>query len=340
MWYLRDMLIPTILASSLSLTPLDVDSSQSYISGEFEQSTYMPGTLIGNWDAKLNPEGTSTLPGYWGGSGNNVIGCDLTPTLGGPYNSSSTGGLEVELDSVNNLMTLNNLHISAFEEAPGIFPVTLGMLYETFRTVQPDSLFPGDIPIDIPLGEGSMTVLRFDQEFDVVAELTTVDSQSWTYAVDIPVIITLELVVLDTPTGPLVSPGVLQLSGTVVQTNTQIRFTGSSSLKSNEVVEDPPLAFENVPFDAPTVLPSGQIASLLLSATAESATTMNSAELEFVAIGSSHAPGDVDGDGVVGVTDLLAIIAVWGPCEGCVEDLNNDGVVNVTDVLEVIGNWT
>ena len=334
------MLIPTILASCLFLTPLEVDSSQSYISGEFEQSTYMPGTLIGNWVPKTNPEGTSTIPGIWGGSGNNLIGCDLTPSLGGPYYSSSTGGLEVALDTVNNQMTLNNLQLSAFEDGPASFPVTLGMLYETFRTVQPDSLFPGDIPINIPLGEGSMTILQFDQEFEVTAELLPIDAQSWSYVVDIPVSITLELVLLGTPTGPLVSPGVLQLTGSVVQTNSQIQLTGNSSWKSNEVVEDPPLAFENVPFDAPTVLPSGQIASLLLSANAESASTMNSAELEFIAIGSSLAPGDVDGDGVVGVNDLLALIAEWGTCQGCSEDLNGDGVVNVTDLLEVIANWS
>ena len=51
-------------------------------------------------------------------------------------------------------------------------------------------------------------------------------------------------------------------------------------------------------------------------------------------------PGDVDGDGYVGVNDLLALIAVWGTCDNCVEDINHDGTVNVTDLLVVIGNWS
>ena len=51
-------------------------------------------------------------------------------------------------------------------------------------------------------------------------------------------------------------------------------------------------------------------------------------------------PGDVNGDGMVNVTDLLAIMDAWGSCDGCPADLNDDGLVNVTDLLIVIGNWT
>ena len=51
-------------------------------------------------------------------------------------------------------------------------------------------------------------------------------------------------------------------------------------------------------------------------------------------------PGDVNGDGVVNVEDLLLLLAAWGPCEGCPEDINGDGVVNVEDLLTLLGNWT
>ncbi len=53
--------------------------------------------------------------------------------------------------------------------------------------------------------------------------------------------------------------------------------------------------------------------------------------------------GDVNGDGVVNVTDLLMVISAWGACQPapakCPADLNLDGVVNVTDLLTVISNW-
>jgi hypothetical protein len=51
-------------------------------------------------------------------------------------------------------------------------------------------------------------------------------------------------------------------------------------------------------------------------------------------------PGDVNGDGTVGVDDLLAVIAAWGPCGGCSEDITGDGVVDVNDLLSVLAAWT
>lgn len=49
---------------------------------------------------------------------------------------------------------------------------------------------------------------------------------------------------------------------------------------------------------------------------------------------------DVNGDGTVGVLDLLAILAAWGPAAGAIpEDINMDGVVDVFDLLAVLGDW-
>ena len=51
-------------------------------------------------------------------------------------------------------------------------------------------------------------------------------------------------------------------------------------------------------------------------------------------------PGDVDGDGLVGVEDLLLLLADWGNCPGpCPTDLNNDGTVNVFDLLRLLADW-
>ncbi|MCI0366388.1 MAG: hypothetical protein L0219_21205 [Phycisphaerales bacterium] len=49
-----------------------------------------------------------------------------------------------------------------------------------------------------------------------------------------------------------------------------------------------------------------------------------------------------DGDGVVNVRDLLAVISDWGPCEACVADIapaGGDGSVGVQELLAVIGEW-
>lgn len=51
-------------------------------------------------------------------------------------------------------------------------------------------------------------------------------------------------------------------------------------------------------------------------------------------------PGDVDGDGQVGVADLLAVLSAWGDCAGCPEDLDGDGAVGVSDLLTVLAHWS
>ncbi len=48
---------------------------------------------------------------------------------------------------------------------------------------------------------------------------------------------------------------------------------------------------------------------------------------------------DLNGDGVVDVLDLLAVLGAWGPCNSCPEDINGDGVVDVLDLLIVLGEW-
>ena len=55
---------------------------------------------------------------------------------------------------------------------------------------------------------------------------------------------------------------------------------------------------------------------------------------------TDFVPGDVNGDGVVDVSDLLAIIAAWGPCKGCPEDLDGNGSVDVNDILLVLAFWS
>jgi hypothetical protein len=51
--------------------------------------------------------------------------------------------------------------------------------------------------------------------------------------------------------------------------------------------------------------------------------------------------GDISGDGAVNVTDMLLVIAFWGPAQPAfpAADINHDGAVNVNDLLTVIGHW-
>ena len=55
-----------------------------------------------------------------------------------------------------------------------------------------------------------------------------------------------------------------------------------------------------------------------------------------------ETPGDLNGDGTVGVDDLLILLGDWGPCadcDDCVADLDGDCGVGVKDLLILLGNW-
>jgi len=61
-------------------------------------------------------------------------------------------------------------------------------------------------------------------------------------------------------------------------------------------------------------------------------------------------PGDIDGNTVVNVNDLLSVVSTWGPCPApcpprCTADIaplgppQGDCQVNVNDLLAVITTW-
>jgi len=52
--------------------------------------------------------------------------------------------------------------------------------------------------------------------------------------------------------------------------------------------------------------------------------------------GGTECPADLNGDGVVNVTDLLAVIDGWGGADG---DVDGDGTTGVADLLAVIDGW-
>lgn len=61
------------------------------------------------------------------------------------------------------------------------------------------------------------------------------------------------------------------------------------------------------------------------------------------AVLSTNAPSpDLDGDGFVGINDLLELLGAWGRCSGkpgCHGDLDCSGSVGITDLLALLAAW-
>ncbi|MFK7960497.1 MAG: hypothetical protein AB8G96_08220 [Phycisphaerales bacterium] len=52
--------------------------------------------------------------------------------------------------------------------------------------------------------------------------------------------------------------------------------------------------------------------------------------------GTPPCPADLDGDGQTGFSDVLEVLAAFGPCPGCPADLDGDGTVAFADLLVIL----
>jgi hypothetical protein len=323
----------------MAATDMTMDSSQSSSDVTFREAIVMPGTLVGNWDEASNPEGTMTRPGWSGGSGNMPVDCQITPILSGEIMGEPGGSMSIEVDLEGLRVTVEGLHADLLGEKVGTVPLSMLLLFETFRTLQPDSLYIGGVEVEVPLGEGRVISLDLDQ---VAANdlILIEDGEEWTFAGVLSGTLTMLVEVQKTPLEiPL--PVIVPIEGTLSIDGGQITMTVALELDEEETGDAPAgWGFDSVPVDFPTVIPPGQTAHLLLSAEAATVESSLQIDAQFIFVGEAANPGDVNGDGVVNVTDLLAVIAQWGPCSGkCNADLDGDGHVGVTDLLIVLENW-
>ena len=70
----------------------------------------------------------------------------------------------------------------------------------------------------------------------------------------------------------------------------------------------------------------------------ETASTLSLTFIITVEAGGSSCEGDVNGDGLVDVADLLGLLDVW-QTDDPDADLNDDGTVDVNDLLVLLGDW-
>lgn len=306
-------------------------------------STTAVGSLIGDYDAESNPQGTQTRLGLWGGSGNNPIPLEMTTTMAIDGTTTPTGVIDLHIDPSIGLATITELDwdVTNGESLPATVSATV--LYESFNTVNPTSVFPGGVPIDIPLGEGQVTEASLVQTGQWVGPADPIDGQPGAHRIVATVPCDLNMVVMlddDTET-PLTSPIVLYIDG-VHQVGDAADFFTMTATWSEQVEEElPGEPLPTIPMDLPTVVPPGNTAHVLLNLTPETVATDVSIDADIQATRINHVPGDINGDGYVGSDDLLAVLAAWGPCDAsCPEDLDGNGVVGVPDLLLLLEYWT
>lgn len=340
-------LSPVACVSALALTAPLTAATQHWQcvvqpSSTYSQSTRLQiplaGTWIGNYDAVTNPTGTQTRPGFFGGSGNNAIPFSsvVKPTIS-ISNTHPTGAFELSFDQSTGVLEVNKLSLDVLAGQAGTISTAMVLTYSTFRSIAPNSTFIGLTNVEVPVDSGSLTAATAVQSGAAFGTATAGPPQSWTFAVSVPVTVTATGVALGQPFTNA-GPAVMVLSGTINIVGTTMTIVSQGTVQDNSAVPAaPPLV--NAPFDLPTVLPSGQIAHLLINGTfavGTSSTTVTS----DLAINGALIPvfGDLNGDGVVNGADLGLLLANWGQPGS--SDLNHDGTTNGADLGLLLASWT
>ncbi len=68
-------------------------------------------------------------------------------------------------------------------------------------------------------------------------------------------------------------------------------------------------------------------------------TWTNNADNSGTLVEANPCPWDLDGTETVGASDLLALLASWGPRKGCPADFDRDNNVGASDLLALLANW-
>ncbi len=311
---------------------------------EISKSFAVPlaGTLIGNYDPVSNPGGTQTRPGLFGGSGNIPVPYTATFSLVGDLVGTPSGFVDVDWVPGDTTATLTALELDPLGGVPGDLEATLTILFGTFRTYSPDSIFPGGTPYPLPFGAAAVSSISIIATAPAAVAVVA-NKTGWTLSA----LVEVEISAIVNQSGEdfLVGPSlaVIPVSGTLIETPAGYLLAGTA--EGTQTFDEPTQQdFPPQPTDVPTVLPPGSVAHLIVSGTANGVSGESTFVVDFSGLGTEIAPpADLNGDGIVNGADLAILLAAWGPCPpkgACPADLNDDGIVNGADLAILLGEWT
>ncbi len=308
------MLLAAPLAAQDFDFQIDPGSSSSIVDNEIDLA--LPSSAIGYFDATTNPTGTSTIPGLFGGSGNNVIPMDLGLTLDSLFSGATSGEFQLSVNTGTLSLSMDNLSIDLLNGASASTSISLSMLFNNFHTVQPTSVYVGGLPIEIPLGTTGVSNLQLTQSSPAApgVMVPTATPNEYSFALSVPAEMSF---IVDfqgqmTPVGP--SPVLLPMTGTILVTGNTAQVTLDLVVNDQQQIVDPVPGFAIVdqPLPLPTILPPGDTANLLLSATISQLDTDLLLDVGLVANGGPACGIESYCDSATNSTGQTALLGVTG----------------------------
>lgn len=314
---------------------MNADGSQSRL--ELTASAPLVGTFIGDYDPASNPGGTRTLPGIFGGSGNQPIAFDAV--LGGrlEVDEVPTGGMQMVMTE-GSIFLMRSMWLDLLGGGEGALVADIAALFPTFRTFSPNSLFVGGFPIAFPLEVGQITAFSFEQTAMTAGVLVPQGKGVFSFFALVPgrLLVSVELQGRAWGGEPIdiLLPmfGEMAWDGESMEMSTLIFDEGANTWD----LPIDPLASE--PFDLPTILPPGQTAHLLVTGEFGQVSTSRFLDLSISGLGEATCSfADLNDDCLVDGTDLGIVLGSWGGRGPA--DLNDDGVVGSIDLALVLASW-
>jgi len=315
-----------------------IQSQPSSVATDLTASTTLAGTLIGDHDPKTNPTGTRTIPGAFGGDTNANLPIDFSGTAGftGSDTTHPDGQFTLNIDPETGTATVAGLSLNLINGSP--IGVTLGLVieYDTFRTRQPTSLYIGGIPLPIPFGQVTLSMLTFVQtELTGAGIVTETGPGQFSVTLIAPVEVMAQLDILGQMQviGPITIPLPFTADITLSGTTASAVFSFDTAFQ-----QDIPFTFDlpaDQPLDLPTILPPGGTAHLLVNGAIDGAAINFAIDASLIASGvlQQRNPADWNNDGIVNTLDYFAFLVSFFAVDA---DFNEDSFTNSQDYFDFV----
>ncbi|MBL4591651.1 MAG: hypothetical protein JKY96_06790 [Phycisphaerales bacterium] len=319
---------------------VDAENSSAMIAGS--SSVHNTGVLIGDFDSKSNPSGTRTIPGLFGGSGNNPIDIDLTGAVDVDLDTIPTGSMMIDVDFDALTIALDGISIDLLGGQSGVAQPGVTMLFSTFHTVAPSFIYPGGIPFDIPIGSGSTIdeAIITQTRPGAGVLIATANPDVFDFAMVVPgelsLAFTLQFDGFDPPAGgidPIAAP--MALTGTIERLGTG-DVVLVMSIDPQQNMQDIPIkgvSTAPIPFELPTF--GADTAGVLITLTPDLLSTNVDYQWSITVLGTpaSCAADLAEPFGVLNLQDVFAYLALFNAQDPAADLASPLGTLNLQDVF-------
>jgi len=305
------------------------------------------GTLSGDYDPDLNPEGTQTRPGLFGGGGNQPIPTTTIFETQTILDEMSSGSMVLSPDPDAGVMGIADLSLDLLSGGSGATTLSVTIGFDTFHTVSPSFLYLGGFPITLPLGEvAQLTRAEFVQSGPATLLLSATEDPA-VFDVTGAVAAQLDLAISLALPGGTPSETPIDAVPVVLPLVGSLQMNGDGSISVSFSADPEPISIEQpidgvdfpaIPFELPTI--GTETAGVLFTLSPQSIGFNAMLSLSINAHGTkTFCPADLNGDGSLDFFDISAFLGAFSAMDPAA-DFDHNGAFDFFDVSAFLAGFS